>query len=279
MSDQVRRPAFQFYPDDWLSDIALKRCSLAAKGLWADLLCYMHRGEPYGHLTTGGKAITIQELARMVGAPAATVRKLLAELDAAGVPSKTTDGIYFSRRMVRDERVRQARAAGGAESLKNPNVPRPKLSDSEQGRVEGPLKGSPSPPSFKGSPSSSSSSSSPSTTPYGVVPRVRTASLVQPRRKDAAFEYGRLYVPQRAHADLMMLRNHGRDEQTLFAWYEAVCEDYTNGGKANTPLPTDLIAFWKARYSERWPETLRTSVRTELSAVMAARVREREQVS
>jgi DNA-binding Lrp family transcriptional regulator len=160
-ADQPRRPSFQFYPDDWLSDIALKRCSLATRGLWVEMLSYMHSGDPYGHLTVGGKPITVPELARMVGASLGEVRKLLNELEGAGVPSKTDDGIYYSWRMVRDERVRQARAAGGCESLKHPNVPRPKASGNsdDKGQVEGPAEGSPLPPSFEGSPSSSSSSS------------------------------------------------------------------------------------------------------------------------
>jgi len=81
----------------------------------------------------------------------------------------------------------------------------------------------------------------------------RPSPLVARRRLDAAFEYGRLYVPQRAHDDLMMLGNHGQSEKALFDWYEAICEDYTNGSKANTGLPTNLIAFWKAKYEERWP--------------------------
>lgn len=158
--DQHRRPSFQFYPDDWLSDMALKRCSLAAKGLWADMMCYMHSGNPYGYLTVGGRAITVAELARMVGAPVAETRKLLTELEAAGVPSKTDDGVYVSRRMVRDERNRAARAAGGWKSLQHPNVPRPKEKNAApEGRGEGLLEGYPSPPSFGRSPSSSSSSS------------------------------------------------------------------------------------------------------------------------
>ena len=46
----MKRPSFQFYPGDWLRDPALRACSLAARGLWADVLCYMHQGAPYGHL-------------------------------------------------------------------------------------------------------------------------------------------------------------------------------------------------------------------------------------
>lgn len=172
-ADELRRPSFQFYPDDWLSDMALKRCSLAAKGLWVDMLSYMHSGAPYGHLTVGGRAITVDEIARMVGASVATVRRLLAELEAAGVPSKTEDGTFYSRRMVRDERNRQVRAAGGVKSLEHPNVPRPK-DRPQEGRPKGPSEGYPSPPSFGGSPSSSSLSSSSKESTDPVAPSAPT---------------------------------------------------------------------------------------------------------
>ena len=34
-------PSFQFYPDDWISDPALRRVNLAARGLWLEILCEM----------------------------------------------------------------------------------------------------------------------------------------------------------------------------------------------------------------------------------------------
>ena len=47
----MKRPAFQFYPGDWLHDTAVRACSLAARGLWIDMLSLMHQGHPYGNLT------------------------------------------------------------------------------------------------------------------------------------------------------------------------------------------------------------------------------------
>jgi hypothetical protein len=92
----------------------------------------------------------------MVGGSTDEVDRLLAELESAGVFSRTEDGIIFSRRMVQDEKVRETRANGGYNSLSNPNVPRPKgnKKDTLEGSLEGSL-----PASFGGSPSSSSSSS------------------------------------------------------------------------------------------------------------------------
>jgi hypothetical protein len=140
----------------------LRACCLGARGLWADMLCYMHQGTPYGHLTLpavsedGGKdilrPILTPVLARMVGGTSEDVEGLLAELEHAGVFSRTAEGVVFSRRMVQDEKLRETRASGGANSLKNPNVPRPK--DGRKDTFSGSLG-----ESFGGSPSSSSSSS------------------------------------------------------------------------------------------------------------------------
>jgi hypothetical protein len=58
MADRVKRPAFQWYPGDWRRDTALQSCSIAARGLWVEMLNLMHDGEPYGHLTAGGVQLT-----------------------------------------------------------------------------------------------------------------------------------------------------------------------------------------------------------------------------
>lgn len=114
MSEQRRsRPSIQFYPDDWLRDPALRRCSPSARGLWIDLICLMHAGDPYGHLRTGGADMLPGEIARATGFTAAEVRRCEAELDRAGVFSRTDAGTIFCRRMVRDEAMRQKRASYG----------------------------------------------------------------------------------------------------------------------------------------------------------------------
>lgn len=109
----MKRPAFQFYPADWRKDNELQACSIGARGLWHELLCVMHECRPYGYLTVNGKGATQVQAANLVGVPLGEFRKLLAELEAAGVPSRTDDGTIYSRRMVKDEHSRAARAAGG----------------------------------------------------------------------------------------------------------------------------------------------------------------------
>lgn len=108
-----KRPAFQFYPADWRNEAGLRLCSAGARALWIDMLCLMHDGEPYGHLTILGRAMAPDALAKLVGEGAAAVKRWLGELEANEVLSRTEDGVIYSRRMVRDEQVREMRAAGG----------------------------------------------------------------------------------------------------------------------------------------------------------------------
>jgi hypothetical protein len=109
----MKRPAFQFYPKDWRSDVQLRSCSVAARGLWVDLMCLMHDGKPYGTLTLHGKIMPDLTAAQLIGLPLTTYRKLLKELETIGVSSRTETGILFSRRMMKDEHIRQIRAAAG----------------------------------------------------------------------------------------------------------------------------------------------------------------------
>lgn len=109
----MKRPSFQFYPSDWRKDMALQSCSVAARGLWIDMLCIAHECAPYGHLTVNGKPMKPAQIGRHTGLTERECAKLVAELLDAGVVSRSADGSLFSRRMVRDEDLRNRRAEGG----------------------------------------------------------------------------------------------------------------------------------------------------------------------
>ena len=130
----MKRPSFQFYPADWRKDPELRVCSIAARGLWIDMMCIMREAEPYGHLVVGGEPVTMEQLARLIGESVATVRRLLDELQRHQVFSDTDSGIIYSRRMVKDEALREKRGSYGRLSLDNPNVHRPK---GAKGRAKG----------------------------------------------------------------------------------------------------------------------------------------------
>ena len=119
-----RQPFMKWYPTDWRADPALRMCSLAARGLWIELIGYMHEGEPYGHLTINGVPPTIEDVAALVGRPMAEVRKAWSELEQRQVFSREGDAIY-SRRMVRDK----AKAEKDRENGKGGGNPRLRVED------------------------------------------------------------------------------------------------------------------------------------------------------
>ena len=92
----------KFYWNDWLSDPGLRRSSLAARGLWIDLLCFMALHDPIGFLATRGETLSISDVARMTGISETDASTLLGELERNGVFSRDRNGRIYSRRMVRD---------------------------------------------------------------------------------------------------------------------------------------------------------------------------------
>lgn len=99
-------PAILLYDGDWLKD-SVSGCSLGAQGLWLRMMFIGHNSERYGYLCQNGLPIPSESIARRCGCTPEQYTSLLAELDAAGVPSRTPEGIIFSRRMVRDAQERE----------------------------------------------------------------------------------------------------------------------------------------------------------------------------
>jgi len=179
----MKRPAFQFYPSDWLRDTALRSCSTGARGLWIDMICYMHEGNPYGHLKVADKVILSANLARMVGETLEVVEGWLEELQHAGVYDIAEDGSIYSRRMIRDENLRQIRANGGKLGG-NPNL---KPKDKVNHEVNQKDKQKPTPSSSSSSSSSTSLKNTATSvaTPYGVSPEVWDQFVKQRKVKKA----------------------------------------------------------------------------------------------
>jgi hypothetical protein len=92
----------KFWPQDWQRDPALRCCSLAARGLWLELMCLAHDAEPYGHILIAGRQPSISDIAAIAGTTPGEAKALLTELKNAAVFSRTEGGIIFSRRMVKD---------------------------------------------------------------------------------------------------------------------------------------------------------------------------------
>ena len=147
---QDARPALQFYPHDWMTDVALKLCTLSARGLWIEMLCIMFDSPKRGCLLqANGKQVGSKELAVLVGVSEADAKQNLSTLEEAGVFSRLGDGTIYSRRMwskwKQTQSKRKAGRLGGLEA-------KPKQKSSSRAR----------PPAHS---SSSSTSSSTTTTP------------------------------------------------------------------------------------------------------------------
>jgi hypothetical protein len=114
----------KFYPSDWRADPMLRLCSLAARGLWCEMMCLMHEAEPYGSLLVNGKRIDKKQLASLVGVSERECTALLIQLTNAGVYSRDDDGTLYSRRMRRDKakatKDKSNGKGGGNPALTNP---------------------------------------------------------------------------------------------------------------------------------------------------------------
>lgn len=138
----MKRPAFQFYPADWRKDVELRSCSLAARGLWVEIMCIAHECDPYGYLAVNGKPMNANQIAAQAGIGPGQCKKLLAELINNGVARQNEEGFIFSKRMVKDERLRNIRASAGRLGG-NPNL----LKQKDNQKSKQPDKQSPTPSS------------------------------------------------------------------------------------------------------------------------------------
>jgi hypothetical protein len=96
-----------------------------------DLLCIMHEGDPYGHLTIGGKNPSARQIGTITGVSEKDAVRLLEELESVGVFSRNADGVIYSRRMVRDK------AASDAGRVSGKRGGNPTLKDTNKGPVNG----------------------------------------------------------------------------------------------------------------------------------------------
>ncbi len=114
LDPERRNPFLKFFHTDWQADEALQECSLAARGLWLEMILYMHKAEPYGHLLINGRVPTNDDLMRRVRPRSKKeFTTALAELRENRVYSVTDNGVIFCRRMVRAaDRVRTSRENG-----------------------------------------------------------------------------------------------------------------------------------------------------------------------
>jgi hypothetical protein len=162
-----KRPSFQFYPGDWLRDAGVRALSPTARSILIDSLCLMYDNQYHiGYLTINGevlpKGTLLPILARILGYNLEEIERGMEEILYLNVLSTDDSGCIFSRRIIRDEEIRQARAAGGIQSVNHPNTHKPKgtLTPTLEGANKGTLQRVPLHPPFGVPPSSVSLSAS-----------------------------------------------------------------------------------------------------------------------
>jgi hypothetical protein len=226
----MKRPSFQFYPADWLRDTALRSCSTGARGLWIDMICYMHEGNPYGHLKVGEKVILPVNLARMVGETLEVVEGWLAELKVAGVYDVTDDGAICSRRMIRDENLREIRALGGKKGGNPALVLLGKVNLKDNHKVDNEDKQNPTPSSS----SSSSSSIYKEASNYQVVAQDRKRKDTDLKPPDVSQEtwsdYLTLRKSKKAPVTASVLKSLRKDASAIGWSLEQVLEAQIKNG-------------------------------------------------
>jgi hypothetical protein len=110
----AKMPAFQFYPGDWRKDVGVQSLSFHDRGVWWEMLCLMHESERRGVLVLNGQAMNEEVLARLLGLDKQTFITTLTTLLTSGVASREPEtGAIMSRRMVRDEKLREIRIEAG----------------------------------------------------------------------------------------------------------------------------------------------------------------------
>lgn len=107
---------FWFYTGDWLKDPELRFCSIFARGLLVDLLCFMFESKERGYLVwPDGSPRTNEEIADAVsGGDRLKKLEAIAELERKGVLSRDSRGVLFSRRMARLGEISQTRSEAGS---------------------------------------------------------------------------------------------------------------------------------------------------------------------
>ncbi len=121
----AKLPSMQFYPGDWRKDPGVQALDYESRGIWFEILLLMFESKERGRLLLNGQPMPVDALSRFLGLDNQKAIKTLTKLVEYGVISKDEKGVFYSRRMIRDEEIRairkQSGSLGGNPSLVNQN--------------------------------------------------------------------------------------------------------------------------------------------------------------
>ena len=110
----AKLPALHFYVGDWRKSVDVQSLSYHEKGVFFEILCFLHESEDRGKLIVKGKALSDEAVFRLLGLDNQIGTTTLTSLLSAGVLDRDPEtGALMSRRMVRDEKLRKVRTEVG----------------------------------------------------------------------------------------------------------------------------------------------------------------------
>lgn len=102
-------PAMPFYVGDWLKAPDIQCLSYELKGIWFEMLCFMWESKERGVILYSD-----EELSRLLRLPEDLLKQKLQQLYNKGIYSiRESDGAIFSRRMIKDQNIREIRKKSG----------------------------------------------------------------------------------------------------------------------------------------------------------------------
>ena len=134
MSDKL--PALHFYPGDWKKDPGVQALTLEERGLWLELLFLMHESSERGVLLLNGKPYPEEILSRIFNLPHDYFLILLKKLLDFGVIHQRKNGAFYSKRMVKDEEVRNIRKLSGSKGGKSTGILLKQISSKQPAKVQ-----------------------------------------------------------------------------------------------------------------------------------------------
>lgn len=105
-----KKPWIKFWTSDWTAET--RKLSRAARSDWLDMCILMWEGDRRGYLSRDGKPLTHAALAKHCGCSIDDISRTFSELFCTGIASEK-DGIVYSRRMVREDKISRLRSKSG----------------------------------------------------------------------------------------------------------------------------------------------------------------------
>src|SRR3990167_738620 len=110
----MKLPAIQWYPNDWQNDIGVQSLGFEERGIWWEILQRMHQTEERGKMVINGRAMTHEEIAKVIHCDVAKFKQTLQQILSKGVANIDYSGKLINRRMVNDEKFRKMRVDSGS---------------------------------------------------------------------------------------------------------------------------------------------------------------------